>query len=221
MRRINIYTSEHGIKVLKEATHQEIKRNSIKKNKMEIIKIDEVPVETVLSQEPVKRTDDVLQMIKHWSYVFNEPVEPVLTRPSDHRIKLSNELIREEYKEFTDEIFRDPLNLIPKDNINFSEVADSLGDTLWVVARAMYTYGIDPLKVIRKIYDSNMSKLCKTEAEAQLTVDCYADGTHLDKPGVEIETYFQPQEDYYLVYRQVDGKVLKSINFKAPDFSDL
>ena len=194
----------------------------------QIIDVDNIPEdksfeEIVLERQEKRRTTDVLEMIKHWSHVFDEPIEMKPTRPTDHRIKLSNELIREEYKEFTDEIFykEDLVNPSIKKDIDFGEVADALGDTLWVVVRAMYTYGINPLVVIGKIYESNMSKLCVTEEEAQLTVDCYADGSHPDKMGVEIETFYEPKDNYYLVKRQSDGKVLKSINFKKPNFSDL
>lgn len=179
--------------------------------------------DTIEDREKERISKDILKMIKHWSFVFNEPVENGLTRPTDHRIKLSNDLIREEYKEFTDEIFiagNVDVGVIKK-SFPIENLADHLGDLLWVTVRAMLTYGINPTVAIRKIYESNMSKLCKTSAEAQLTVDCYADGTHPNKMGVEIETYYEPKDDYYLVKRSSDGKVLKSINFIEPDWSDL
>ena len=55
-----------------------------------------------------------------------------------------------------------------------------------------------------------MSKACKTEEEAQLTVESEAkrigEATHYEEVG-----------DYYIVYRTRDRKVLKSINYFRPD----
>lgn len=55
-----------------------------------------------------------------------------------------------------------------------------------------------------------MSKACKTEEEAQKTVDVRSEeqgeNCHYEKVG-----------DYYVVYRTRDRKVMKSLNYFRPD----
>jgi predicted HAD superfamily Cof-like phosphohydrolase len=62
------------------------------------------------------------------------------------------------------------------------------------------------------VHESNMSKLCKTEEEAQKTVDDYKKkyddcSSSYDSP------YYYKKEKYYVVKNQSTGKVLKSINY--------
>lgn len=64
-----------------------------------------------------------------------------------------------------------------------------------------------------RVHESNMSKFCKTEEEANETVKSYFEKG--------IETYFKLVNDYYVVYRSEDNKVLKSINYKPVDLTDL
>ena len=82
-------------------------------------------------------------------------------------------------------------------------------------------YGVDPAELINRIYDSNMSKLCRTESEAAETVAAYWMGTHSDKPNESILTYHRKEGKRYVVRRKKDDKVLKSLNFKEPDFTGL
>lgn len=64
-----------------------------------------------------------------------------------------------------------------------------------------------------RVHESNMSKFCKTEEEAHETVKSYFEKG--------IETYFKLVNDYYVVYRSEDNKVLKSINYTPVDLTDL
>jgi len=61
-----------------------------------------------------------------------------------------------------------------------------------------------------EVQASNMSKVCKTEAEAKQTVRVreqeQGTGCHYEKQG-----------DYWVAYRTHDRKVLKSVNYKRPD----
>ena len=61
-----------------------------------------------------------------------------------------------------------------------------------------------------EVQASNLSKVCKTEEEARLTVikrsQEQGEPCHYDKVG-----------DYWIVYRTRDSKVMKSINYFKPD----
>jgi len=61
-----------------------------------------------------------------------------------------------------------------------------------------------------EVQASNMSKVCKTEEEANLTVRVreqeQGTGCHYEKQG-----------DYWVVYRTYDRKVMKSINYFKPN----
>ena len=61
-----------------------------------------------------------------------------------------------------------------------------------------------------EVQASNMSKVCKTEEEAQQTVN---------RRTIEqgMECHYEKQGDYWVVYRTVDRKVMKSINYFKPN----
>jgi predicted HAD superfamily Cof-like phosphohydrolase len=61
-----------------------------------------------------------------------------------------------------------------------------------------------------EVQASNMSKACKTEEEAQQTVN---------RRTIEqgMECHYEKQGDYWVVYRTSDRKVMKSINYFKPN----
>jgi hypothetical protein len=61
-----------------------------------------------------------------------------------------------------------------------------------------------------EVQASNMSKVCKTEAEAQQTVN---------RRTIEqgMECHYEKQGNYWVVYRSHDRKVMKSINYFKPN----
>lgn len=61
-------------------------------------------------------------------------------------------------------------------------------------------------------FKSNMTKYCKTEEEAKLSVEMYMNGTHPNKLGIVIECdYFSTGfHDYPFRVQSLDGKILKS-----------
>jgi len=64
----------------------------------------------------------------------------------------------------------------------------------------------------QEVQASNLSKACKTEEDAQATVDKRSieqgEACHYEKVG-----------DYYIVYRTRDRKVMKNVNYFRPDLS--
>lgn len=120
-------------------------------------------------------------------------------------VKLRLSLIQEEVRELEDAI---------KDK-NFTEVVDALSDILYVVYGAGVSFGIDLDRSFNIVHDSNMSKSCKTEEEAQQTVEWYkTNDTPYDSPD------YRKSDDgkYWVVYNKSTGKILKSINYTQANF---
>jgi acetylornithine deacetylase/succinyl-diaminopimelate desuccinylase-like protein len=70
----------------------------------------------------------------------------------------------------------------------------------------------------RELFDevqrSNMSKVCKTLAEAEATSEYYC-----NERGVE--SYIREVPPYFLVYRKDDDKTLKSINYSPANLEQI
>ena len=120
---------------------------------------------------------------KEWMFVYNFIMEEL-----------------EEYKEACEEG-------------NIVEILDALCDITYVsLGNGAMLHGLKDKvwPAYQEVQASNMSKACKTKAEAQLTSESEAkrigEATHHEKVG-----------DYYIVYRTRDRKVLKSINYFRPD----
>lgn len=119
------------------------------------------------------------------------------------------DLINEEVKELHEAV---------RDN-NMTEVADALGDILYVVNGMGHALGIDLDKVFAEVHRSNMTKLCKTEQEAIDSVIHYK-----TQPGFEdVDVGYRKSHmsDNYVIYNKETGKILKSKYFELPDFSNI
>jgi predicted HAD superfamily Cof-like phosphohydrolase len=96
---------------------------------------------------------------------------------------------------------------------NIVEVLDALCDITYVATgNGVMLHGLkDQFQpAYAEVQASNMSKACKTEEEAQLTVvkrsEEQGEPCHYEKVG-----------DYWIVYRTRDRKVMKNINYFKPD----
>ena len=143
----------------------------------------------------------MIQLIKHWREVFGLPNRTVPQIPNNDELELASRLIFEEADELYEAIQGKSLN----------DIADAVGDLYFVVTQMAMVCGLNPEELVKKVYDSNMSKLCKTEDEAIQTVSVY-----LQKG---IKTYIEQKDEYFIIKRSEDGKVLKSINFKEPEWN--
>jgi predicted HAD superfamily Cof-like phosphohydrolase len=119
-------------------------------------------------------------------------------------IKLRLDLIDEEVSELKEAI----------KNHDIVEMRDAIGDILYVVYGAGQTFGFDCDGDFELIHDSNMSKLCKDEDEAKLTVAKYEKEFKEGKSKYDTPYYYHNEEqDYWIVKNRSTGKVLKSINY--------
>ena len=98
------------------------------------------------------------------------------------------------------------------ENKDIVEVLDAICDLLYVaIGNATMVFGLKDklMDAYAEVQASNMSKSCESIEEAQRTIAVRS-----------IEhgpCYFQPVGNRFVVYRESDDKVMKSINYFAPN----
>lgn len=93
------------------------------------------------------------KLVKEFHEKFGLTINERPTIPSNKDIVLRQRLIDEETNELL------VAGLISTRDVDIAEIADALGDLLYVVYGAAVTYGIDLEPVFNEIHRSNMSKL--------------------------------------------------------------
>ena len=143
-----------------------------------------------------------LQDVSEFHKTFNLPIldKPVI--PSKDRWTLRLSLIEEELQELRDAIENDDL----------VEVADAFCDIQYVLSGAILEFGLGQKfkELFEEVQRSNMSKACTSMEEAEATQKKYK-----DEQGVD--SYVKQVGDDFLVYRESDSKVLKSVNYSPAD----
>lgn len=146
---------------------------------------------------------EALNDVAAFHEVFRMPILAKPAIPHQDRCQLRINLLQEELDELKEAIREGDI----------VEVADALADLQYVLSGAVLEFGLgDRFKALfDEVQRSNMSKVCKTLAEAEATLDHYRqrDGT---------VGYIEESEGRFLVYRQADHKVLKSVNYHPADF---
>ncbi len=125
--------------------------------------------------------------------------------------------LRKLYTDITSEETNELYSAIASNDL--TEICDGLFDSLWTITQLAMMHGLNINDITRAGYISNMSKFCKSKEEAIETEEAYRNGTHPNKMGVHMATYHEQVGELYVVKRSSDSKVMKSINFKEPDFS--
>ena len=98
------------------------------------------------------------------------------------------------------------------ENKDIVEVLDAICDLLYVaIGNATMVFGLkDKLTdAYAEVQASNMSKSCTTIEEAEETIRVRS-----EQHG---ECYYRQVGDRYVVYRKADDKVMKSVNYFAPN----
>jgi len=150
----------------------------------------------------------LIEKIKHWRDTFGIETPRRYTELTPEQKQRSIDLTQSELNEL-------------KQATNKNDILDGLGDVIWTAIGQCMDYGVDPAELINRIYESNMSKLCRTESEAAETVAAYWMGTHPDKKGQSILTAYVKEGKRYVVRKKENNKVMKSLNFKEPNFEGL
>ena len=145
---------------------------------------------------------DYLKQVSDFHKTFNAPILETPQIPSDDRCKLRVSLLQEELNELQEAI----------NNNDIIEITDALCDLQYVLSGAILEFGLGEKfnELFNEVQRSNMSKACKTQQEALETLSHYKqkDGT---------EGYYKELNGMYIVYRNGDNKILKSINYSPAD----
>lgn len=149
---------------------------------------------------------NALSQVAEFHKTFKHPILEQATIPSKERSQLRIDLIAEELKELQEAV----------NDANMVEIADALCDLQYVLAGAVLEFGLaDKFKLLfDEVHRSNMSKACKTLAEADATIAHY-------KANGNVNAYHKEIDGLFLVYRDGDHKTLKSINYSPANLSGL
>jgi len=149
---------------------------------------------------------DSLNQVAEFHRTFQHPIKEHPEIPSPTRCELRVSLIAEELEELQQAIADGDL----------VEIADALCDIQYVLSGAVLEFGLG--NKFRELFDevqrSNMSKSCNTADEAQETVDYYQNNKNT-------ACYYKEVEGKFLVYRSVDQKTLKSVNYSPVDLRSI
>lgn len=147
---------------------------------------------------------DSLNQVAQFHKTFDAPIlnEPQI--PSQKRCELRVSLLAEELKELQEAI----------DNKDLIEIADALCDLQYVLSGAVLEFGLGEkfVALFNEVQRSNMSKACNNREEAEATVEYY-----LQKNNTKSE--IKEKEGKFLVFRESDNKVLKSVNYSPANLS--
>lgn len=148
-------------------------------------------------KEPIQEAD-ALKGVGEFHQLFELPILETPQIPSADRCKLRIALLEEELEELKEAI----------ENNNIKEAADAFCDLQYVLSGAIHEFGLGSKfsNLFAEVQRSNMSKACKTLEEALETQQKYL----IEK---NMESEIKSKNDFFLVYRLEDGKVLKSINY--------
>jgi len=149
---------------------------------------------------------DSLNQVGEFHKTFNAPILDTPQIPSQQRCELRVNLLQEELDELSQAI---------KDG-DIVEVADALADLQYVLSGAVLEFGLGDkfVEIFNEVQRSNMSKACNTVQEALATLSHYKqkDGT---------EGYYKEVNGKYIVYRNGDDKVLKSVNYSEANIKGI
>ncbi len=150
--------------------------------------------------------NDFLEKVKCFHEVFKAPVLETPQIPSEDRCNLRISLMQEELNEIKEAIAKGDV----------VEVADGLADLMVVLCGSILEFGLGNKfnELFEEVHRSNMSKACTSQQEAIETLLHYKqkDGT---------EGFYKEVDGKWLVYRNGDNKVLKSINYSPANLSNI
>lgn len=147
-----------------------------------------------------------LTAVAEFHKTFKHPILPEPQIPSEQRCQLRVSLIAEELKELEEAI-------VARDLV---EIADALCDIQYVLSGAVLEFGMADKfsELFNEVQRSNMSKACKTVEEAEATVKFYSEERNTP-------CFYEEQDGLYLVYRTVDRKTLKSVEYSPADLKSI
>ena len=98
------------------------------------------------------------EKVKEFHRAFGVPSAEKPTEPDDDLFSLRADLIEEEFNEFI-EAHCDQRGMGARFEPNLIEIADAIGDMLYVIYGTADQYGLDADDIFAEVHRSNMSKL--------------------------------------------------------------
>ena len=154
------------------------------------------------------------QKVDHFNKTFGVTTHNTLQKnifdKDPKLVQLRLDLITEEVQELKDAIKEKDMN----------ETIDALTDILYVVYGAGSSFGINLDKSFDIVHESNMSKLCRNEEVAKETVEWYKKEYEEGRLPYDTPAYRKDDKsDKYIVYNESTGKIIKSREYNAVNFS--
>jgi len=147
-----------------------------------------------------------LKSVAEFHETFKAPILENPQIPSKERCDLRVSLLQEELNELKEAIA----------DGNLTEIADALADIQYVLSGAVLEFGLKDKfdDLFAEVQRSNMSKVCSTMQEAVATLSHYKqkDGT---------EGRYEKVGDKWVVYRNSDDKVLKSVEYSPARLAEI
>ena len=152
----------------------------------------------------VENSVPFVDQVEEFNKTFNKPNNYEPTIPEEKEWQFVYNFVLEELEEYREACERGDI----------VEVLDALCDIAYVsIGNGTMLHGLkDKIwPAYQEVQASNMSKACKTEEEAIQTV------SQRSKEQGQACHFEKVEEGRYIVYRTSDRKVMKSINYFAPD----
>ena len=147
-----------------------------------------------------------LESVAQFHETFKAPILDNPQIPSKERCELRVSLLQEELNELKEAI----------ENKDITEIADALADIQYVLSGAVLEFGLKDKfdELFAEVQRSNMSKACSTMQEAVATLSHYKqkDGT---------EGRYEKVGEKWVVYRNSDDKVLKSVEYSPAKLGEI
>ena len=143
-----------------------------------------------------------VDQVEEFNEIFGKLNNTVPTIPSELESKFIYDFILEELNEYKDAV----------DEKNIVGVLDAFCDIMYVLSAGILAFGLKDkfIEAFDEVQRSNMSKSCDTEEEAKASASfrsqVYNTLCHYEKRG-----------DKWVVYRSVDRKVQKGLNYTPPN----
>lgn len=175
---------------------------------------------------------------KQFMTSFNQIVNEKPVKPNKDLIKLRLSLILEELTELaeacgnniladfqrmlftkSEEVHKLSENGREKIVYNEVEIFDAFIDLQYVLSGTIHTFGMGKQfdEGFEEVHNSNMSKLCIIEEEANETIESYL----LQTPSIETYKKQMKEQGYWIILRKKDNKVLKSIYYKPAQLKEI
>jgi predicted HAD superfamily Cof-like phosphohydrolase len=164
-------------------------------------------------------------MVREFMLLFdqefrNKPTLPTRTE-MDFRVNFIKEELEELETAWNKTFFNTDNNLS-----DLAEFADGICDLFYVLHGLVLQAGMQKIlpAMMAEVHRSNISKICKSQEEAEKTcehvLETMGESCYIRTKEVQIFEGQKPQT-VWMVYRERDKKVMKSINWSAPDLKTI